>query len=170
MREPPSTDHLGHSRKPHRRSRSASPHFPSPSSRGLDLLSPGKQLDFGVTAIAQPTAVYPVPMPPTTLYALHSVGQISAASSQSATPVACSNLNLEIEADWFTATEIDRPLAPAIVMCRARLGSKAPARARLETARACAKYEPGPSRGLTAGSGPAQAQAGASYRPGPARI
>ncbi|KAF8330289.1 hypothetical protein F5887DRAFT_1081819 [Amanita rubescens] len=113
MREPPSTDHLGHSRKPHRRSRSASPHFPSPSSRGLDLLSPGKQLDFGITAIAQPTAVYPVPMPPTTLYALHSVGQISAASSQSATPVACSNLNLEIEADWFTATEIDRPLAPA---------------------------------------------------------
>ena len=42
-------------------------------------------------------------------------------------------------------------------MCRARLGSKAPAWARLETARACKKCEPGPSRGLTASSGPAQA-------------
>src|SRR6266550_4190783 len=55
-----------------------------------------------------------------------------------------------------------RPLH-CIVMCRARLGSKAPAWAQLETAWACKKCEPGPSRGLTAGSGPAQAQAGASY-------
>ena len=33
----------------------------------------------------------------------------------------------------------------SVVMCRARLGSKARAWARLETARACGKDEPGPS-------------------------
>ena len=53
-----------------------------------------------------------------------------------------------------------------VVMCTARLSSKAPAWARLETAPACEKYEPGPSRGPTAGSGSAQAQAEAWYRPG----
>ena len=51
-------------------------------------------------------------------------------------------------------------------MCRAWLGSKAQAWARLETARACKKCKPGPSRGLMAGSGPARAQARAWHKPG----
>ena len=48
-----------------------------------------------------------------------------------------------------------------IVMCRARLGSKAPATARLEPAQALKYREPGLGTRLRLGSGSAQAQAGA---------
>ncbi|KAF8337846.1 hypothetical protein F5887DRAFT_1077970 [Amanita rubescens] len=106
MREPPSSDHLGLSPRPHRRSRSTSPHFPSPSSRGLDASSPKEQKGLRVSAIAQPTALHPVPMP------MHPTCSGSVTSSRSAASFTCSGLYLDCKSDWFTTTECERLLSP----------------------------------------------------------